>query len=914
MIRPVVGRDEPLAMLGSFVEEVSTRPRTLLVEGDPGIGKTTVWQVAVDLAVERGYRVLAARPAESETGLGYAGLADLLADIDDAWFAGLPEPQRQALDTALLRSEPAGRDLTPRTIFTGFGGVLRALGQASPVLVAVDDRQWLDPSSVRALDFVARRIVDEPVGMLFTARPDGVRAFTAPADSLLRLGPLSPDAVHQLARAHSGVSLSRAQVLRMHRMTEGNPFFVLQLLEVLIAAGLPEAHEQWPVPEDMRDLVTARMAPLPGPVRSALLAAAASARPTVSWLDADAMSAVKGSGIVTIAGDGRVRFAHPLFASAIYRNATPAERRAVHAALADRADNIEERARHEALACEEPDERVVELLDRAAASAVGRGAPDLAAELAEQAGLLTPPDRPLAAWWRRFGSADFRSRAGDLHTAREALLELVKVDVPAHQRSTGLRLLGEICYRLGSVEEALRFLKEACAAADDPASLAKAEMSYALAAFYSFGDYAEAGAAVARAIALAEQPPVDSGLLSRALASSTVTDLLLGGGLDQNRLHQALELEDPDETAAVEGRTSVLAAVAYLHVEQFDQARSHLERVRDHLLDRGEDGDLPLVLAELARAECFAGNLDRAAATAQRGCELAEQAGSTSGVAHNRGVQALAYAHQGQVDETRMAAAEAIDAGRRSGWVIGAFFAACALCHLELMLGNNEAAIATVAQSLELVEASGLVEPARRPYLPDAIEAMARLGDLDRAGRLTIMLTECAQSAGRPSWLVAAARCAAILDVARGDIDTARRGLDSVLAQVPDVPMPLELARTLIVKGQLERRRKHRNESRASLAVALQICEATGARLWAQQARDELARLGPSSDVDGLTASELRVALLAASGKANREIAAAAFISQKTVEANISRIYRKLGIHSRAELGAWLAAREQATR
>ena len=361
----------------------------------------------------------------------------------------------------------------------------------------------------------------------------------------------------------------------------------------------------------------------------------------------------------------------------------------------------------------------------------------------------------------------------------------------------------------------------------------------------------------------------------------------------------------------MEARTSVLAGLGHLHVEQFDRARGHLQRVHDHLLERGEDGDLSEVLAHLARTECFAGNLEAAAATSQRGCELAEQAGSASRLAHNRGVQPLAYAYQGQIDQTRTAAAEAIEAATRSGWLIGGFFASCALGHVELMLGNNETVVNILAHSIELVEQEGVVEPSRRPFMPDVIEALLGLGDLDRAGRLTRCSPTLHGAWGdRRGWCQRPV--AALVEVAQGDRDAAWRGLNSVLAEVPDVPIPLELARTLIVKGQLERRRKHRNESRASVAVALQICESIGARLWATQARDELARLGPTSDRDGLTATELRIAVLAASGMANREIAAAAFISQKTVEANISRIYRKLGIHSRAELGTWLATREHA--
>jgi DNA-binding CsgD family transcriptional regulator len=159
---------------------------------------------------------------------------------------------------------------------------------------------------------------------------------------------------------------------------------------------------------------------------------------------------------------------------------------------------------------------------------------------------------------------------------------------------------------------------------------------------------------------------------------------------------------------------------------------------------------------------------------------------------------------------------------------------------------------------------------------------------------------------------VSAARCRALIAAAHGNVQDASDGLDRALADGPEVPMPLELARTLIVKGQLERRRKHKREARQTLEHAARICDEMGAALWARRARTELARLGPTVDPDALTATEARVARLAAGGLTNREIAATAFLSPKTVEANITRIYRKLGIHSRAELGAWLADRDRA--
>jgi DNA-binding CsgD family transcriptional regulator len=905
-----VGREEPLAQLQRFIAALADGPGSLLIEGEAGIGKTTVWQFGVDAAVRRGYQVLVSRPAEAETALAYSGLADLFEAVDSRFFDELPAPQRAALDVALLRSEPTGSALEPRAIFSAVGGVLRALTRDGPVVVAVDDRQWLDASSLRALEFVARRLVDVPVGILAAARPSGTPAWSA-GDAVLRLAPLSAAALHKLIKARTGVGLSRPVVLRVHRTTGGNPFFALELAKVLVSAGMPDANRSWPVPEDLRDMVTARLAVLPADTRSALLTAAASARPAIAGLNADVLAPAQDAGIVTIADDGRVRFAHPLLASAIYDSVPPADRRHVHAQLADAANDIEEQARHRALACDGADEDVAQLLDRAAATARARGAPDVAAELAERAHVLTPPDQPDRAFERRLTASEHLFHAGDLERTRRLLVELVRQPASPTERSRALRILGETCYRLGMREEAMRWLGDAVdAAAGDSASIARAELSHSFALIYSFASFADAAAAAERALAQA-QGLEDPGLLAGALAASVASDLLTGRGLDGQRLARALELEDSAQPGAVDWTPSMVAGMVWTLGGRFDRARDVLQRLCGRLLERGEDSDLPEPLGCLALAECYAGNLAAAAELADRGHELARQARDESMASLTRAMRALVYAHEGREDETRHTAAEAIELATRSGWLAAAFYASFAVGHLELSLGNDAAVIQTLARSIELIEREGVVDPARRPYLPDAIEALIHLGDLERAERLTALLEDRARALHRATAIVSAARCRALIRAAQGDPEGALRELDDVLGDTPDIPVPLELARTLIVKGQLERRRKQKRQARKSLEDAHRLCEQIGATLWAGHARDELARLGRTPDPDELTATEERVARLAATGLTNREVGAAAFISPKTVEANLSRVYRKLGIHSRAQLGAWLAARDE---
>ena len=559
------------------------------------------------------------------------------------------------------------------------------------------------------------------------------------------------------------------------------------------------------------------------------------------------------------------------------------------------------------------DEEVAALLHEAAARARARGAPDVAAELGEQSYALTPADRPREAWARGVATAEHHFHAGDLERTRGLLVELVDGAGPGPPRSRVLRLLGEVSYHLGSLDDALGYLREAVdEAAGDPGSVAPAELDLSLVLSSSFGSFEEAAAAAGRALAAAELLG-DRTLLSFALAMSAATEFFfLGRELDEEKLARALSLEDPERPSPIERRPSFIAAYALLHAEQLERARGLLESLRDHLVERGEESDLPELLALLAHLECVAGNLDEAGALADQAYELASQAGSDSSAAIARAIQAIVDAHAGRAAETRAAAAEAIELAGRSGWQIAAFWASTALGLLELSIGNDEAVVTTLAHSIEIIETRGLVEPSRQPFLPDAIEALVRLGELDRAERLTEQLEERGRVLGRPWVVVTGARCRALVLAARGDVAAALACLDRAIAEQPQLPMPLENARTLIVKGQLERRRKQKRAARESLRRAIELCEEIGAALWAERARSELGRLGRMPDPDGLTVTEVRVAALAASGLTNREIATSAFMSQKTVEANLSRIYRKLGIRSRAELGVRLAEREPA--
>jgi DNA-binding CsgD family transcriptional regulator len=274
--------------------------------------------------------------------------------------------------------------------------------------------------------------------------------------------------------------------------------------------------------------------------------------------------------------------------------------------------------------------------------------------------------------------------------------------------------------------------------------------------------------------------------------------------------------------------------------------------------------------------------------------------------AHAHAFAALLDAHVGDEERCRAHVAAAREASGGAGYCLVIQWISIALGLLELPLGN----MAEVDRELEFVtrhfENHDIVEPIHLTVLPDKIEALVALGDHERAERLTDLLRRSGAHHHRPAAVAAAERSLAVVLAARGDLAGAHDAVQRALVHYEIAPLPLEIARTLIVKGQLERRRKQRGAAAASLQQALATCEQIGATLWAAFARAELARTGNVRTEDELTPSEARVAELAAGGLTNREIATAAFMSQKTVEANLSRIYRKLGIRSRAELGVRL--------
>jgi DNA-binding CsgD family transcriptional regulator len=343
-----------------------------------------------------------------------------------------------------------------------------------------------------------------------------------------------------------------------------------------------------------------------------------------------------------------------------------------------------------------------------------------------------------------------------------------------------------------------------------------------------------------------------------------------------------------------------------LWIGRFADGVAVLESLAAELVERGEECALPFVLWQLTCGAAWQGDLDRAAHYADQALDVAIVLGHAAMQAAANSAAALVAAYRGRLDEARALAERALALVKDTEWVLARRWPVEVLTLIEVTLERPDAVVEMLTPVHELMLARGLTEPGVLRSLPDHVEALTALGRTAQAEKLLDQFEQRARMLDRPWALAGAARCRGALAAARGELTAASVALERSLLHHTRIEMPFDRARTLLALGCVHRRAKQRAQARDAFAEAAAMFEWVGAPGWAEKARAELARCGTRSGSDELTASERRIAELAAQGLTNREIAATAFISAKTVEANLARAYRKLGIRSRAELGALL--------
>ncbi|MDA0172621.1 LuxR family transcriptional regulator [Solirubrobacter taibaiensis] len=856
----MIGRDQELLVVRFFLQQ-RFEPTALVLRGEPGIGKTTLWEAAVALAREDDLRVLVARPSESESEHAFAGLIDLCEGLD---LSGLPAPQRAALEVALLRRDGASPE--PHAVGLALRG---ALATAAPVLVAIDDVQWLDTPSAEALAYAARRLVDAPVGLLLTGCEVSPLEQWLVEHSLttLELGALAAGDLRAVIADRLGVELPVAALQRITAATLGNPRFALRLARSTGPTGAEE------------ELLGVGVAELPDAERHLLLAAALDGGLRLEEAEAlslDVREAMR-SGLLEVDGD-RVRPGHPLLAAAVLADALPSERREVHAALADVVDDPERYALHLASATEGDDEEVAEHASGAAAHAAARGARPEAVALGEQALRLTSRGVFAAAWEQRvLDLAGYLVAAGERRRVRELLVPVIDRLPPGEpQVRVWLYLAESDVATSGNFE---RQIERALEAAGSDAALHRRVV-----AFKALCTAAEGVQRVreAEAWALEALPELN------ALRALGWTRVLRGADIEQVCAQfdaaagpGARLIDSPQPLVAL--RRSWRGEIA--------PAREEVVRLMGLAAERGESAAFAWLRLNLCEIELRAGEWDAAERLLDE-WEVSDDGEFLSAPAYQR-CRALLAVGRGDHETAEAWARPAVERASQREHTWNVLSASRALGAAALLAGDPAAA----AEHLRFVHAhcerEGVDEPGVFPVAADLLEALGEIGADDEAEDVRARLA--AQSFDHP-W------AQATLARADGEAEAAATAYEQL-------GLRFDAARTRLAHGRALRRARQWRAARDALEAAAQAFDALGSPGWAEQARAELARVGgrkPRTDANELTHTERQVAELAAAGRTNKEIAHTLFVTTHTVEAHLSKAYAKLGVRSRTELAAQL--------
>jgi DNA-binding CsgD family transcriptional regulator len=912
----IFGRSDALAAVTRFLGERDRLPGALVIRGEAGIGKTTLWQAAVDAARAEAFTVLEASPAEAETKLAFAAVADLLErELEDV-LPDLESPQRRALRAALLLDEDGAAAPDERRIAVAFLAALRALAARGPLLVALDDVQWLDPPSAEVLAFALRRLRDDPVALVVSERvagaaplPLGLGRVTGSLDvEALVLDGLDFAALRALVHERLGMTLARPALRRLHELAAGNPFAALEIGEALRRRGALDPGEEFPVPPTLHDLAAERLRALPRETAALLPILAALPEPTPARLEAAtgpevdtraASEAAVKAGVLVRDGE-RLRFTHPLLASAAYSELSAQERDSLHRRLAASAADPEERGRHLALVAREPDGKVAASIDLAAEVALRRGAGDAAAGLYARARALTPPADAAAARRRLILEARCLLHGGDSAGARDLLEAAVGACDPGEPRAellcelAGVYLYG-VDYR-AAVERARRGMSETAAGTPLHAKL----MLVIACAQLLLDEPHEAIASAHEADELGSRLG-DAAIRAEALAIEARARALIGDRGYEQIAARALSLAPPGMVEMLTPRDYFAAMQEW--ADDFDGALAALRRTYADADVEREETPQTWTLVRIGRTLATAGAWLEGLDYAEEGYERALDAGQVANQVYALGCRAFAEAWLGRAEAARASADDALRLAASTEAPFGRQLAGWALGLLELSLGRAEAAHRALAPLVDEARAVGVREPGAMRFVPDAVEALVETGEAAAAEDLLAWYEDAARAAERKSALALSLRCRGILAASAGDAERAVALLAQALERLEGLALPVERARTLLALGSAQRRARERRAARASLEEAVAAFEGLGARPWVERARAELARVGGRAATGhDLTPNEAQVAGLVAEGLTNKEVAARLFLSTKTVEFHLRNVFRKVGVKSRTEL------------
>lgn len=921
MVGMLVGRHDELARIEALLEHArSGVSGTLIVRGEPGIGKSRLLRQAAAQADDM--TVLGTTGLEAESELPFAGLSELLFPILDL-IPEIPEPQAAALTAALALGPPIDTD--PFAVSAATLSLLAVAAERRPVLVIIDDAQWLDAASRDALLFAVRRLHADRAAVVFAVREGEAVDFQPPGIEELVMSGVDASAARELMTSSVAGPVSMAVADQVHAATHGNPLAILESVQVLSPgqlAGTEPLQQPLPTGPGVQRSFERRIARLPLETRRAALLVASSHSGSIAEIRSAceqsstafaALEPAEVAGLIT--NDGlRIQFQHPLVRAAVYHGASAPDRRAAHRALASvltDAKAVVPRAWHLAAAAQGEDEAVAAALEQAAVEARRRSGLAAASRAFERAARLSPDLERRAARLHEAGT--------DAYVGGESQRGIALLD-EALMLATGTPLRAAIAHSraraemwTGSPAKARRILLAAVEQIEerDPKAATLMLVDAATTAIQEGDNEADFAGTVTNALRVAERAyRVGSrvGGQPKAAAAGAYGKALLAfrrpDGSNREEAHRLLvqSLEAIDERESLQLAVQLInSAASFLYYEEFDRMREPLENLIAAARTASAPGALPYALGHLSELDFRVGRWPEAYAEASEAVALATELGHMFSLIYALACLAWIEAARGLETECRAHLAQLAGVSPHAKTIVGGYSAKITgLLHLGY--GRNEEAIKYLEPLSLLLRSTRL---AAAPFLfqeaPDLIEAYVHVGRRADAELAVVAFDD--QAAVSPgTWARSAAqRCHGLVE------EVFEPAFRSALEIHDQTTMPFEQARTELCYGERLRRAKQRSEARDHLYSALKTFEAIGADPWAERARNELRATGETirrdrAATDDLTLQELQVALKVAEGATNREAAAALFISPKTVEAHLSRIYSKLGLRSRTEL------------
>lgn len=897
----LLGRDAEQRVVDELLQKArSGRSGVLVLRGEPGIGKTALLGYAERSAGNM--TVLRCAGIEAEHEFPFAGLHQLLRPRLGL-VGRLPAPQAAALRGAFgLSFDPVQ---SPYLVSLGLLSLLAEAGEDAPVLCLIDDAHWLDRPSQEALTFAARRLEAEPVAILVASRQRHGQRFEAPGLPELKFRGLDDASARVLLQSHLRRPAADQIVTMLMRSARGNP---LALLELPVSLTDRQLDGTDPIAGPLRargaveESFRTRLSRLSADTRQALLIAAAEEGGDLHTLE----PALKRCGLPVSAFDdaedaglvqrvqATVVFHHPLVRSAAYRYATRGERQVVHRALAAVLDDPVRSAWHRALAADRADESIAAELEAAGAQAVLRGANATAAAAYERAAELSQ-QTPTRAH-RLVRAAQTSLAAGYLDVA-VTLTERARPLVTDQADAAELDVIcATVSARQGSPVDAFTMLRNAAASLAERKPERALEMIALMVLTASSGGWVTQGVTDAREVIARVR---GGSLLDFMRALLHGAGALLDGDptIAAARFDEALHIET---SLAGSPLRTTMAGLIGMWIADFPPARDRFARLVAQRRAEGSLPELALALFLLAAGEMCTGRIQAGFDASAEGLELVRQLGSVNDEASYLALHAWITALMGQESECRRCAAAARHRGLAvgHGWAVSE--AHLALGELELGLGNAAAAI----EHFEQVD-PGPFPPTAILATPGVIDAALRLGEPARARAALDRFAAWAPVSRTPLVDGMLARCRAVLtaDPAQAD-DLFAEALRYHDHRVP----PFDRARTLLAYGERLRRDRRKTEARIQLHSAVDIFDCLSTPLWADRARDELratgetARKRDESTLGLLTPQERRVARLVAEGASNKDVAAQLFLSSRTVEYHLGKVFTKLGVASRVEL------------